>query len=61
MKVKIDEEACTGCGICADLCPEIFELTDDKVRIKREPENPDDESCIEEAKNSCPSEAIIIE
>jgi Fe-S-cluster-containing hydrogenase component 2 len=25
-KVRIDEAECIGCGSCADLCPDVFEL-----------------------------------
>jgi len=27
-KVWIDEDACTGCGLCEDTCPEVFEIND---------------------------------
>ncbi len=60
MKVKIDEEQCTGCGICSDTCPEIFELGDDDLAHVKNP-NPTDMNCAKEAAESCPTEAIIIE
>jgi len=25
-KVVLDQECCTGCGSCAELCPDVFEL-----------------------------------
>ncbi|MBE0478404.1 4Fe-4S binding protein, partial [Candidatus Aerophobetes bacterium] len=28
-EVWIDEDACTGCGLCEDTCPEVFEMEDD--------------------------------
>ncbi|MCK4352272.1 ferredoxin [candidate division WOR-3 bacterium] len=68
MKVKIDEEKCTGCGICESLCPDIFEMVrhdlhhgveDDIAKVKT-PE-PDDIECVKEAVESCPGEAIILE
>ncbi len=61
MKPKVDPELCVGCGLCVDICPEVFELGDDGIaRVA----NPDAcaqlESC-REAADSCPVEAIIIE
>ncbi len=60
MKVRIDEEACIGCGVCADSCPQVFELKDDKA-VVIEGANCDEAGCCQEAADSCPTEAIIIE
>ena len=61
MRVFVDEETCIGCGLCAETCPEVFEMDDDKARVKVD-EVPDEatESCKEAAEN-CPVEAIQIE
>ncbi len=29
MKVRVDEAACIGCGVCESLCPEVFKLADE--------------------------------
>ena len=29
MKVKVNKDACIGCGACAQICDEVFELNDD--------------------------------
>ena len=61
MKVRVDPELCNGDEICTQVCPEIFEMEDDKAVAKIE-EVPDDlKDCAKEAADSCPSEAIIIE
>lgn len=30
-KVTVDESLCTGCGLCASNCPEVFEIGDDNL------------------------------
>ena len=63
MEVRIDEELCTGCGLCEETCPDIFKMDEDKdiaVLIKTDYDEYDEE-CIQEAVESCPSEAIITE
>ncbi|MEI9476474.1 MAG: ferredoxin [Deltaproteobacteria bacterium] len=61
MRVTVDEEACIGCGLCVETCPEVFELKDDKAIAKME-EVPEElvESC-REAAEECPVEAIQVE
>jgi ferredoxin len=61
MKAVVDEETCIGCGLCEETCPEVFEMSDDKARVKLD-EIPEDvaKACREAAEN-CPVEAIQIE
>lgn len=60
IQVRIDEEACTCCGICEETCPEVFEVNDVAV-VKEDPDFNDFEDEIKEAAEECPSEAIEIE
>lgn len=30
-KITVDESLCTGCGLCASNCPQVFEIADDNL------------------------------
>jgi ferredoxin len=63
VEVKIDEELCTGCGLCEETCPDIFKMDEDKdvASVIKTDYDEYDEECIQEAAESCPSEAISTE
>lgn len=59
MKVKVNENACIGCGACAAICPDVFEITDEgfaKVVVDNVEEDKKEE--VVEAKEGCPTSAI---
>ena len=31
MKAKVDPDICIGCGLCVNVCPEVFKMEDDKA------------------------------
>ena len=34
VEIKIDEEKCTGCGTCVDICPVgVLEIQDEKSKV----------------------------
>ena len=54
--VVVDEEKCTGCGQCVDVCPiEAITIDEGKASIN-------EETCVEcgVCETECPSEAIQI-
>lgn len=57
MKAVVDKSLCTGCGLCVDMCPEIFQLSADGLAdVSKEGECA---SCdLEEVASSCPANAI---
>lgn len=61
MKVKVNREACIGCGACATICETVFEL-DDEGLSKVLKEDIEDEATVQEvidSAESCPTGAII--
>ena len=61
MKAKVDPDMCTGCGLCPDICPAVFEMDGDVAKAKVDPVPADAEADCREAAESCPVEAINIE
>ncbi|HIG94909.1 MAG TPA: ferredoxin [Nanoarchaeota archaeon] len=55
MMIKVDKGKCIGCGLCANICDEVFEMGDDgKSHVKAQKNLP----CVKEAISSCPVGAI---
>jgi len=58
-KVWIDD-GCTACGLCEEICPEVFKVEDIATVIENVNYN-DFEEKINEAAESCPVEVIKYE
>lgn len=61
MKAKVDPNLCTGCELCTNICPDVFEMKGDIAVEKVSPVPNSAEETCREAKDSCPVEAISIE
>lgn len=62
MKAKVVENLCIGCGACAALVPDEFELNDSGVAYaKNETVKEDLQDDVKTAMENCPTGAINIE
>jgi len=52
--IKINKEKCIGCGTCEAVCEEVFGVKGGKAFVKKQKNL----SCVKEAIDSCPVEAI---
>ncbi len=59
MEAFVNEE-CILCGLCADMCPEIFQLGEETAEVIVDEIPPEHQACCREAADSCPSDAIEI-
>lgn len=61
MKAEINRDGCISCGLCADICPEVFRIADDglaEVITEDIPELYEDKAV--DAQESCPVSVIEV-
>ena len=63
MKAVVDPDVCTGCELCVEACPDVFEMDTDKViaRVKMDEVADNAEDCARQAEEECPVDAITVE
>ena len=61
MKAIVDADECTGCELCTQTCPEVFEMEDDIAVVIVNPVPGDAEETCRQAAEECPVECITIE
>lgn len=62
MKAKVDKDTCIGCGLCPDICPEIFQMDDDGKAIAYKPDVPENlADSAQDAESQCPVNAITVQ
>lgn len=61
MRVKVNQE-CIGCGMCIDICPEVFVYNDEGLSsVKSQEVNDSLKDSVVEAQEACPVDAIETE
>ncbi len=61
VKAEVDQDECTGCELCIDTCPDVFEMVGDLAVSKRGKVPPGAEESCTQAAEDCPVEAIKID
>jgi ferredoxin len=61
MKASVDADLCTGCELCTQTCPDLFEMEDEVAKVTADPVPSSAEECAKQAAEECPVEAIKIE
>ena len=60
MRAIVDDN-CTGCGLCYQICPEVFQLSDDIAEVIADPIPKEVQDTAQQAADECPVDAITIE
>lgn len=55
---KIDKDKCIGCGLCPSIAASTFKMTDDGTKAEVFDATGDEESMVQMAIDSCPTQAI---
>lgn len=62
MKATVDKDLCAGCGLCADTCPDVFQMDENStVAVVKVNEIPAGSvGFAKQAAEDCPVEAIKV-
>ncbi|MDD5382638.1 MAG: ferredoxin [Candidatus Margulisbacteria bacterium] len=53
------EAGCTACGLCEQICPDVFEVAD-TAKVRSGADLAETEELVREAAESCPVSCIIV-
>ena len=57
----VKEDYCVGCGLCAELLPDYYEMKENKARAKGLPEDQEAVEAVLQTIQKCPTQAIVYE
>ncbi len=61
MKAVVDKDGCISCGLCCELCSEVFRMGDDELAEAYADVTNETLSSAKEAEDSCPVSVITVE
>lgn len=61
MKVTVERDGCIGCGVCAEMCPEVFRIADDGLSEVYGDVTAANSDSVLSAAQSCPVEVIKVD
>ena len=61
MKAVIDRSGCIGCGLCTDICPDVFRMADDGLAEVYAKVDASVKDTAEEARDNCPVSVISLD
>lgn len=59
MKARVNKELCVGCGLCASMNPEVFQM--DENGLATAVKETEDEALLQDSIDNCPVSAISME
>ena len=60
MKAIVNKDTCIGCGLCVNICPEVYRMEEDKAVVFVDVVPKASEATCKEAADGCPVTAIEV-
>lgn len=61
VKIKVDQDLCIGCGMCINMCPDVFMYNEESLSTVKSDLAEFNLQSVEEAREICPVDAITVE
>jgi len=60
MNASVNQDTCIGCALCANVCPGVFRMEDEKAIVYRDSILQEDRECARKSAEECPVQAITL-